>query len=157
MKKNNDIKIIEELRRSGTIFEDPCPEMDSRIDLRSCSHNIRRQWFLFYYFLKRTLFTLQSYGCNAKGVFYWCQVPCNTILCPFTIVTLMSGSWYKDMLRVLKWSYHALIWPYHAMKWSYHALIRRFLLDASNDRFGFNRHSFHLFTAVNYCELVPLI
>ena len=28
----HDIKIIEELRRSGTIFEDPCPEMDSRID-----------------------------------------------------------------------------------------------------------------------------
>lgn len=33
MKKNNDIKIIEELRRNGTIFENPCPEMDSRIDL----------------------------------------------------------------------------------------------------------------------------
>ena len=41
------------------------------------------------------------------------------------------------MLRVLKWSYHGLKWSYHGLKWSYHALIRSFLLDASNDRFGF--------------------
>ena len=62
---------------------------------------------------------------------FWCQVLCNTIVCTFTIVTLISGSWHKDMLRVLKRSYHALIWPYHALKWSYHAMIRRFLPDNS--------------------------
>ena len=44
----------------------------------------------------------------------------------FTIVTLISWTWYKAVLRVLKQSYHAMKRPYHALKRSYHAMIRRF-------------------------------
>lgn len=75
---------------------------------------------------------------------------CNTTPCPFTIVTLMSGTWYKELLRALKqpyhamiWPYYALIWPYYALKRSYHAMIRVFFV--ANVDFSFGYSSFEMY------------